>query len=61
MAGLRLEVTRVNRLISSLVSWLRAGYPSELPPTDNVPLIALLTRQMSPAEAMLMANGEAAE
>ncbi len=51
----------MNRLISSLVSWLRAGYPSELPPTDNVPLIALLTRQMSPAEAMLMANGEAAE
>lgn len=51
----------MNRLLGNFVAWLRAGYPSELPPTDHVPLVTLLTRQLSPAEAMLVANGEAAE
>jgi hypothetical protein len=49
------------RLLNRFMSWLQEGYPIEVPPTDRVPLIALLTREMSPAESMLMARGEVAE
>lgn len=29
-------------LVSSIVNWLRAGYPDEVPGPDRVPLLALL-------------------
>lgn len=49
----------MTRLLNRFVSWLREGYPSDVPPTDQVPLIALLTKEFSPAEAALV--GEVAE
>ncbi|MCW1959642.1 MAG: DUF3349 domain-containing protein [Mycobacterium sp.] len=51
----------MSRLLNRFMSWLQEGYPNGVPPTDHVPLIALLTREMSPAEAMVMATGEVAE
>jgi uncharacterized protein DUF3349 len=37
----------VNRFLTSVVSWLRAGYPEGIPPTDYFPVLALLSRRMS--------------
>lgn len=51
----------MSQLLNRFVSWLNEGYPNEVPPTDRVPLIALLTREMSPADAVLVAGGEVAE
>jgi hypothetical protein len=48
-------------MLNRFMSWLREGCPSDVPPTDHVPLIALLTREFSPADAMLAAGGEVAE
>lgn len=51
----------MSRLLNRFMSWLQEGYPNGVPPTDHVPLIALLTREMSPSDAMLVAGAEAAE
>ena len=32
----------MNRFLSSIVSWLRAGYPDGIPPTDSFAVLALL-------------------
>jgi hypothetical protein len=40
----------VNRFLSSIVNWLRAGYPEGVPPTDYFPLLALLRRRLSDDE-----------
>ena len=50
--------------LSSIVSWLRTGYPHGVPQGDYVPLFALLRRQLSEDEMRqvaldLMADGEA--
>jgi hypothetical protein len=37
----------VNRFLTSIVAWLRAGYPDGIPPTDYFPLLALLSRRLS--------------
>jgi hypothetical protein len=37
----------VNGFLSSIVSWIRAGYPEGIPPTDSFPMLALLTRRLS--------------
>jgi hypothetical protein len=37
----------VNGFLSSIVSWIRAGYPEGIPPTDTFPMLALLTRRLS--------------
>ncbi|MGU3437825.1 DUF3349 domain-containing protein [Actinomycetes bacterium M1A6_2h] len=37
-------------VINSIVQWLRAGYPNGVPTHDYVPLMALLTRRLSPDE-----------
>lgn len=37
----------MNGFLSSIVSWLRAGYPEGIPPTDYFPLLALLTRRLT--------------
>lgn len=57
----RMEVTQMSRLLNRFMCWLRADCPEGVPPTDHVPLIALLTRELSPAEGMLLAAGEVAE
>jgi len=46
----------VNRFLSSVVSWLRAGYPEGIPPTDAFAVLALLTRRLSNDEAMAVAH-----
>jgi Protein of unknown function (DUF3349) len=37
----------VNRFLSAIVAWLRAGYPEGVPPPDYMPLIALLSRRLT--------------
>ncbi len=46
----------MNRFLTSVVSWLRAGYPEGVPPTDTFALLALLTRRLSDDEVKLVAN-----
>jgi hypothetical protein len=45
----------VNRFLSAIVSWLRAGYPEGMPPTDYLPVLALLTRRLTHDEVKLVA------
>jgi hypothetical protein len=49
-------VKQVNGFLSSVVSWLRAGYPEGVPPTDTFALLALLTRRLSNDEVKIVAN-----
>jgi hypothetical protein len=44
----------VNRFLTSIVDWLRAGYPEGIPPTDYFPVLALLTRRLSNDEVKLV-------
>jgi hypothetical protein len=46
----------VNRFLTSVVSWLRAGYPEGIPPTDSFALLALLANRLSNDEVRLVAN-----
>jgi Protein of unknown function (DUF3349) len=46
----------VNGFLSSIVSWLRAGYPEGIPPTDTFAVLALLTRRLSNDEVMAVAS-----
>jgi len=46
----------VNRFLNSVISWLRAGYPEGIPPTDTFALLALLTRRLSNDEVRLVAH-----
>jgi hypothetical protein len=53
----------VNGFLSSIVSWLRAGYPEGIPPTDTFAVLALLTRRLTNDEVKavawdLMEHGE---
>ncbi|MGI8456621.1 MAG: DUF3349 domain-containing protein [Propionibacteriaceae bacterium] len=34
-------------VLSSIVGWLRAGYPTGVPESDYVPLLAVLARRLS--------------
>jgi hypothetical protein len=44
----------VNRFLNSVVAWLRAGYPEGIPPTDSVPVLALLSRRLSNEDVKLV-------
>ena len=46
----------MNRFLNSVVSWLRAGYPEGIPPTDTFPVLALLTRRLSHDEVLAVAH-----
>jgi hypothetical protein len=46
----------VNGFLNSIVSWIRAGYPEGIPPTDTFPVLALLTRRLSNDEAKAVAH-----
>lgn len=46
----------MNRFLNTVVTWLRAGYPDGIPPTDTFAILALLTRRLSNAEVQLVAN-----
>jgi hypothetical protein len=45
----------VNRFLSSVVSWLRAGYPEGIPPTDTFAVLALLARRLTNDEVKAVA------
>lgn len=46
----------MNRFLSSIVSWLRAGYPDGIPPTDSFAVLALLARRLTNDEIITVAN-----
>lgn len=46
----------MNRFLSSIVAWLRAGYPEGIPPTDYFPLVALLSRRLTDDEVKAVAS-----
>ena len=46
----------MNRFLTSIIEWLRAGYPEGIPPTDYFPVLALLTRRLSTDEVKAVAR-----
>ncbi|WP_428342437.1 DUF3349 domain-containing protein [Mycobacterium sp.] len=46
----------MNRFLTSVVAWLRAGYPEGIPPTDYFPVLALLSRRLSNDEVKVVAG-----
>jgi hypothetical protein len=42
--------------LSSVVNWLRAGYPNGVPESDYVPLLAILARRLSNDEVQQVAH-----
>ena len=46
----------MNRFLSSIVTWLRAGYPEGIPPTDYFPVLALLSRRLGSDEVKAVAH-----
>jgi Protein of unknown function (DUF3349) len=42
--------------MTSIVAWLRAGYPEGIPPTDYFPVLALLSRRLSTDEVKAVAR-----
>ncbi|SOJ53293.1 hypothetical protein MSIMFB_00793 [Mycobacterium simulans] len=46
----------MNRFLTSIVSWLRAGYPEGIPPTDSFAVLALLARRLTNDEVIAVAN-----
>ena len=42
--------------VSSVVGWLKAGYPEGVPASDYVPLLAVLTRRLSTEEVRAVAT-----
>lgn len=40
----------LNDKLRAVVDWLQEGYPSGVPPTDYIPLLALLRRRLSEDE-----------
>jgi hypothetical protein len=46
----------VNRFLTSVVAWLRAGYPEGIPPTDYFPVLALLSRRLGNDDVKVVAH-----
>lgn len=46
----------MNKFLTSIVAWLRAGYPEGIPPTDYFPVLALLSRRLSHDEVKAVAR-----
>lgn len=46
----------MNRFLDTVVTWLRAEYPEGVPPTDYVPLLALLSRRLTNDEVKSVAR-----
>ena len=46
----------MNGFLSSIISWLRAGYPEGVPPTDTFAVLALLTRRLSNDDIKIVAH-----
>lgn len=46
----------MNRFLTSIVSWLRAGYPEGIPTTDTFAVLALLSRRLTNDEVKAVAS-----
>lgn len=46
----------MNRFLTSIVSWLRAGYPEGIPPTDSFAVLALLALRLTNDEVQAVAS-----
>jgi hypothetical protein len=46
--------------VSSIMQFLRAGYPEGVPAQDYIPLLALLNRELNPGEVLEVADHLAA-
>ena len=46
----------MNRFLTSIVAWLRAGYPDGVPQNDYIPLLALLSRRLTNDEVKAVAG-----
>ena len=46
----------MNRFLTSIVAWLRAGYPEGIPPTDYFPVLALLSRRLGNDDVKAVAH-----
>lgn len=46
----------MNRFLSNVVSWLRAGYPNGVPENDYLPILALLSRRLTADEVVQVAR-----
>lgn len=46
----------MNRFLTSIVSWLRAGYPNGVPQNDYLPILALLSRRLTADEIIEVAR-----
>jgi hypothetical protein len=46
----------VNRFLTSIVAWLRAGYPEGIPATDYFSVLALLSRRLGSDEVKAVAH-----
>jgi hypothetical protein len=46
----------MSRVLNSVISWLRAGYPEGVPPTDTFALLALLSRRLTDDEIKAVAK-----
>ena len=46
----------MNRFLSNIVSWLRAGYPNGVPQNDYLPILALLSRKLTADEIIEVAR-----
>lgn len=46
----------IGDLVARVVAWLRAGYPDGIPPTDSLPLLALLSRRLTDEEVAAIAE-----
>ena len=47
--------------LSSIIGWLRAGYPEGVPDVDYIPLFALLGSELTDAEVSEIADALASE
>jgi Protein of unknown function (DUF3349) len=45
----------VTRFLTAIINWLRAGYPNGVPPTDYIPVLALLSRRLTTDEVKAVA------
>ena len=46
----------MTRFLTAIINWLRAGYPEGVPPRDYMPVLALLSRQLTTDEVKLVAR-----
>ena len=46
----------MNRFLTGIVSWLRAGYPNGVPDKDYLPILALLSRRLTGDEVLEVAR-----